>query len=81
VAGARINRDAVKLTDQLLLVAVVAVAVFLAREGVEFHRRGFERSEIVIVVGTVVSLDLIVGVVVVVLMRRWNRARAESPVK
>ena len=70
-----------KLTDQILFLAVVAVAVFLAREGVELHRRGFERSEIVIVVGTVVSLDLIVGVFVVVLMRRWKRARAESPVR
>jgi hypothetical protein len=70
-----------KLTGQLLLVAVVAVAVFLAREGVELHWRGFERSEIVIVVGTVVSPDLIASVVVVALLRRWKRARKESPVR
>jgi hypothetical protein len=70
-----------KLTDQLLLVAVVAVAVFLAREGVELHRRGFERSEIVIVVGTVVSLDLIASVVVVAILRRWKRARTRSTLR
>jgi hypothetical protein len=70
-----------KLTHQILFVTVVAVAVFLAREGVELRRRGFELSEIAIVVGTIVSLDLIVGVVVVVLMRRWKKARAESPVR
>jgi hypothetical protein len=65
-----------RTTDLIMFVAVVAVVVFLAREGVELHRRGFERSEIVIVVGTVVSLDLIASVVVVVLMRRWARTRS-----
>jgi hypothetical protein len=40
-----------KLTDQVFFVAIVAMAAFLARAGIELYRRGFEPSEIAIVVG------------------------------
>jgi hypothetical protein len=59
-----------KLTDQLLLVAVVAVAAFLAREGVELRQRGFELSEIAIVVGTTVCLDVVACWAAIALWRR-----------
>jgi hypothetical protein len=57
------------------------MAVFLARAGVELRQRGCELSEIAIVIGTTVSLDLVVGVVVVLLMRRLKRVRAEPSVR
>jgi hypothetical protein len=69
------------LADQVLVVAVFGLAAYLARVGFALHRRGVESSTIAILIAIVAGLDLIVGVVVVVLMRRWKRARAESPVR
>jgi hypothetical protein len=69
-----------KLTDQLLFVAVMALAVFLARFSVELHWRGFERSEIAIVVGVAVSLDLVSSWAAINVWRPV-KARAKSTVR
>jgi ABC-type amino acid transport system permease subunit len=64
-----------------LVVAVFGLAAYLSRVGITLHRRGVESSTIAILIAIVAGLDIIVGVVVVVFLRRWKRSRAESPVK
>jgi NADH:ubiquinone oxidoreductase subunit K len=53
---------------------------YLSRLGVTLHQRGVDGPTIAILIGTVVSLELIVGVAAVAIIRRWKRARAASPV-
>jgi hypothetical protein len=69
------------LADQVLVVAVLRLAAYLARVGITLHRRGVESSTIAILIAIVAGLDLIVGVVVVVLLRRWKKVRTGSPVR
>jgi hypothetical protein len=62
-----------KLADQVLIIAVFAIAACYVREAITLHRRGFEGSSIAFIIGTVAGLDFLVGWVAIALCRWWQK--------
>jgi ABC-type transport system involved in cytochrome c biogenesis permease component len=69
------------LADLLLAVAIVAMTAYLVRIGLNLHQRGFEGSEIAIVVGTMAILAVVGCWAAIALCRRLRKRRTESPVR
>jgi protein-S-isoprenylcysteine O-methyltransferase Ste14 len=77
----RAKRKQLGLADQTLIVAIAAAFAYQAHVAVTLHRRGFERWEIAVTLGTTAVVYLLASWAAIALLRRWRKATKESAVK
>jgi hypothetical protein len=72
------TRGQIRLTDQILIVAVAVAFAYLANVGVTMHRRGFERWEIAATLGSAVFGYAITSWTALALIRHWRKLRERA---